>query len=60
MIAGSACYTSARSPKGLKPTQRMQAKPGAAPKSQGEAFEKGEALEINAGLHKAEYEGTKR
>ena len=34
MIAGSACYTGARGPKGLKPTKRTQAKPGKAPKTQ--------------------------
>ena len=32
MIASSACYTSARGPKGLKPTKRTQAKPSKAPK----------------------------
>ncbi len=32
MIAGGACCTSARGPKGLKPTKRTQAKPSKAPK----------------------------
>ena len=58
MIASSACYTSARGPKGLKPTKRTQAKPGKAPKTQRRNLGERRSAGVNGGLHDAEYEGT--
>ena len=58
MIAGSACYTTAGGQKDLKLALRMQAKPGAATKPQRRNLWERRAVGINAGLHKAEYEGT--
>ena len=58
MIAGGACCTSARGPKGLKPTKQTQAKPGAAPKPQRRNLCDWRSAGISDGLHKAEYEGT--
>ena len=58
MIASSACYTSARGPKGLKPTKRTQAKPGKAPKTQRRNLGERRSAGMNVGLHKEEYERT--
>ena len=58
MIAGGACCTSASGQKGLKSTERMQAKPGAAQKPQRRNLWEKRSAGINVGLHKAEYEGT--
>ena len=58
MIASSACYRSARGPKGLKPTKRTQAKPSKAPKLPRRNLGERRDAGINAGLHEAEYEGT--
>ena len=58
MIASSACYTSARGPKGLKPTKRTQAKPGKAPKPPRRNLGERRSAGVNGGLHDAEYEGT--
>ena len=58
LIASSACCTSARGQKGLKPTKRTQAKPGRAPKPPRRNLGERRSAGVNGGLHKAEYEGT--
>ena len=58
IIAGSALLASAGGQKGSKPTQRMQAKPSAAPKPQRRNLGERRSAGVNGGLHDAEYEGT--
>ena len=57
-IAGGAYCTSAGGQKGLKLAQRMQAKPGRAPKPPRRNLGERRSAGVNGGLHDAEYEGT--